>query len=468
MWSNSSSVRKTLISTSTTTTTNNNNNEKNNRGRLLSLGRRGIFLLGIAVGIVFTETHRGMTNIGTTQYTEYLRPLELQAAAAADSSFNGGVNTVAVTGRSNDDDTTKKKKYAIAVYVEKSEHLYGAYTIAQQSIKTGLYSNNDVEFVIISKLKWNDEKNPNGLVLKQWLKEGLIHKLKNFDSKSVILDKINGGLWPGVFNKLLFFNLIEYDKVITLDCDIFIGQNIYHSFIDYDTPAACQSSDKLEWNSGAMVITPSTELFNALINKLPEVQPWRRRNQPHIKFNLTNYNEPDPFLNRDSGNSDQNYLTSFFTTDTNPASKYSMKTMPKQNAVLSSELLHYKYSWYRRNHIYDIVHLAVDKPWRIREKRSNGTLKSPIICMVLYEFHTSKKDIHDKYPTIDSIYHHIQNECPDTTTTFDNCYRIATTGIDTDTDIIGSSSSSSSSAGNTHTLPSSSSSSSSSHILNIV
>jgi hypothetical protein len=427
MWtSNSSSVRKTT----TKTTTMSNDNEKNNhKVRLLSVASSGwkcIFLLGIVVGIVLIETYRGIMNVHM-----------VTNIPAEDISFNHGLwnNNVAVTARkrSNDDNNTsqKKKKYAIAVYAETTNHLYGVYSLIKQSIKTGLFLKGDVEFVLMTT---NDNiDNTIGTTMKQWLEEGLIHQLKFVDCQSIILDKLDKGLWSGVFNKLLFFNLTEYEKVITLDCDVFIRQNIYHWFIDYDTPAAYQCSGQIEWNSGAMVISPSTELFNALIQKLPEVHLWQdKQNSSSIKFDITNYNEsPDPFVNRATGIGQQSYLTSFFTTDTNPASKYRIKTMPRENAILSSELrrTNNAYSWYRRNHIFDTVHLTLDKPWLIRERKKakKGILKiSPIICMVLYEFHLSIKDIHDKYPTIDSIYHHIQKECPDTRITFDDFYRIAT------------------------------------------
>ncbi|OEU20232.1 hypothetical protein FRACYDRAFT_236304 [Fragilariopsis cylindrus CCMP1102] len=372
-----------------------NDNEKNNhKVRLLSLASSGwkcIFLLGIVVGIVLTETYRGIMNVHM-----------VTNIPAEDISFKHGLwnNNVAVTARkrSNDDSNTpKKKKYAIAVYAETTNHLYGVM----------LTTNDNIDNTI-------------GTIMKQWLKEGLIHQLKFIDCQSIILDKLDKGLWSGVFNKLLFFNLTEYEKVITLDCDIFIRQNIYHWFIDYDTPAACQCSGQIEWNSGAMVISPSTELFNALIQKLPEVHLWQdKQNSSSIKFDITNYNEsPDPFVNRATGLGQQ-------------TSKYRIKTMPRENAILSSELrrTNNAYSWYRRNHIFDTVHLTVDKPWLIRERKfaKKGILKiSPIICMVLYEFHLSIKDIHDKYPTIDSIYHYIQKECPDTRITFDDFYRIAT------------------------------------------
>ena len=139
MWTiNSSSVRKTT----TKTTTMSNDNEKNNhKVRLLSLASSGwkcIFLLGIVVGIVLTETYRGIMNVHM-----------VTNIPAEDISFNHGLwnNNVAVTARkrSNDDSNPpKKKKYAIAVYAETTNHLYGVYSMIKQSIKTGLFLKGDV------------------------------------------------------------------------------------------------------------------------------------------------------------------------------------------------------------------------------------------------------------------------------------------------------------------------------------
>ena len=43
-------------------------------------------------------------------------------------------------------------------------------------------------------------------------------------------------LWVGVFAKLVFFNLTRYDRLITLDNDVLIRQNIEHWFWNYPPP----------------------------------------------------------------------------------------------------------------------------------------------------------------------------------------------------------------------------------------
>ena len=227
-------------------------------------------------------------------------------------------------------------------------------------------------------------------VLAKWKDEGLIHKLYVFDTDYIINIIRNSGLWGGVFNKLFLFNITEYDKLIQLDSDVLLRRNIRHWF-NYDTPCAIQANDNLEWNSGAMVITPNQTLFDDLIAKLPFVKKKG-------KVNLT---EPD---NWNSGHGQQGFLSSYFTTGVYPALR--MKTMPTENAVLISSLERdqYHYFWYWRNHIFDTVHLTVQKPWNGRTKP-----RSPLVCQVLHEWNSSTAGM-EHYNM--SISHDYLQNCP--------------------------------------------------------
>jgi hypothetical protein len=71
------------------------------------------------------------------------------------------------------------------------------------------------------------------------------------------------------FSKIEFFNLTQYDKVIGLDNDVFLRQNIAQWF-DYPAPAATQARGTIEWNSGAMVIEPNEEIYNTLLKYIPK------------------------------------------------------------------------------------------------------------------------------------------------------------------------------------------------------
>lgn len=214
--------------------TNKNKNKDIVYGRWrMNATSNGILIIGVVIGIVITETIR---NMGTSiVLNDYL--IQSQLSANSDSTSSSSIFY-------DDKNSKKKKKYAIAVYADKNIYLHGVYSMIQQSKKTGLFEKGDVDFVVITSIKLlevDDSRSSMGNILKHWLEDGLIHQLKFVDNKSIILDIVPRGLWPGVFYKLFFFNLTDYDKVITLDCDVFIRQNIYHWFLDYDTPAACQA-----------------------------------------------------------------------------------------------------------------------------------------------------------------------------------------------------------------------------------
>jgi hypothetical protein len=228
--------------------TNKNKNKDIVYGRWrMNATSNGILIIGVVIGIVITETIR---NMGTSiVLNDYL--IQSQLSANSDIGY-GSTSTSSSTNTStssssifyDDKNNKKKKKYAIAVYADKNIYLHGVYSMIQQSKKTGLFEKGDVDFVVITSIKLlevDDSRSSMGNILKHWLEDGLIHQLKFVDNKSIILDIVPRGLWPGVFYKLFFFNLTDYDKVITLDCDVFIRQNIYHWFLDYDTPAACQA-----------------------------------------------------------------------------------------------------------------------------------------------------------------------------------------------------------------------------------
>ena len=184
-------------------------------------------------------------------------------------------------------------------------------------------------------------------VLAQWKEEGLIHEIYPFDNdviRKLLLSNKAGGLWLGVFNKLLLYNLTDYDKLIRLDNDILIRRNIRYWF-DYDTPCGVQAHDQLEWNLGAMVITPNQTILQDMLAKLPYVV--KRHAKPHVdkpyakprtdfklKKALVNLTEPDGW---NSGIGKQGFLSSYFTTSIDPALR--MKTMPMENSIAISSLI---------------------------------------------------------------------------------------------------------------------------------
>lgn len=290
------------------------------------------------------------------------------------------ISTTTIKGLQIQSHKTQKQhqRFAIAIYVELREHLYGLYSIVRKVHQVGMIAQG-IDIVVIATDQWATDINEEGTIIKTWLKEGLIQNII-FQDHNYFIQKINGtGLWPGVFNKLVFFNLTDYDKVIGFDTDILIRKNIYHWFTDFDTPCAIQPKGLLEWNSGAMIIEPSSEDFDALVNKLPDVRVNDRNKIP----NLT---EPDEWNN---GYGHQGFLSSYFTISDDP--KHRMKTMGKENSILSSELTNNNaldYFWFRRNHIFQTIHLTYHKPWDFKPTGGNRW-RSRIACEVLEEFRGS-------------------------------------------------------------------------------
>ena len=149
------------------------------------------------------------------------------------------------------------RRLAIATFVDQAEHIFGLYSIRNQMRKFGMHN---VSLVTVTKKGFDEAFPTEWKALNEWSDPKDIHVV----DRSYIVDKIGPGLWKGTFNKLWLFNLTEFDKVIVLDQDVFIRTNLMHWF-DYPTPCAVQANDNIEWNSGAMVITPNTKVFDDLV-----------------------------------------------------------------------------------------------------------------------------------------------------------------------------------------------------------
>ena len=301
----------------------------------------------------------------------------------------------------------RKPRYAIGMYVDGYDHMVGIYSILCQAINTGMIDDGIEIVVATTESKMYEKNNKLSSVsqrLMQWRDEGLIHKVIPVNN-NIIIDKIHKtGLWEGVFNKLFFFNFTEYDKIIGLDCDILIRQNIGHWF-DYETPIAIQAKNEIEWNSGAMVITPNSTLFNEMIDKLPQVQRLDHKKQKR--------NDTDGW---NSGYGNQGFLSSFFTTSTDATQR--MKTMPTEDAVLISSLQtqNMLYFWLHRNHIFSTIHLTTTKPWKARTKT-----RDPVACEVLREWALSVEglenyELRKEYRNITSKTPPFLQDCPNATT----------------------------------------------------
>jgi len=115
----------------------------------------------------------------------------------------------------------KHRRLAVANFIGQSgtaqadDLLYGVYSIHQQLIKYNMIHNNtNEEGVTHVAIVVNSTKQEHIDILTTWLGKENIKIVFN----DYIMDRISSkqGLWKGVFGKLHYFNLTEFDKVISL------------------------------------------------------------------------------------------------------------------------------------------------------------------------------------------------------------------------------------------------------------
>ena len=240
-----------------------------------------------------------------------------------------------------------RRKLGVVNYVdntyELNGYLWGIYSIRNQLKKFGMLDHGVAQVVLLSDQVPQDKKE----VLESWLGQDYVRTV----DPNFIRDKIADGIWRQVFSKIEAFNLTDFDKLIVLDNDILIRQSLLHWF-DLPTPAATHTGT-IEWNSGAMVITPSFKIYQQLLQYIPKTRRWD-------KDTITNRTAEDPW---NSGYHDQGFLASFFTSN---VTNETMHSMSSTASILSSRLVQSDVSYFVRHrpHVIETVHFTVDKPWR--------------------------------------------------------------------------------------------------------
>jgi len=78
------------------------------------------------------------------------------------------------------------------------------------------------------------------------------------------------GRWSTVLAKLRIFNLTQFDKLVFLDADTLVLENIDHLF-DYPDMSAVYMKWNHEWNSGVMVVQPSRTNFQMIMRTMDRV-----------------------------------------------------------------------------------------------------------------------------------------------------------------------------------------------------
>ena len=151
-------------------------------------------------------------------------------------------------------------KYAYVTILSTNEYYPGVIALFESLKKTNTKYN---EFVVIVNELIDEE-----IINKLKEKEYKIINRKSIDCSSFISNKGYYNYWTHTFDKFHVFDLIEYDKIVYLDSDLYILKNIDELF---DLPnlsgaisgkAACPEWDGV--NSGLLVIVPEKDLSKEL------------------------------------------------------------------------------------------------------------------------------------------------------------------------------------------------------------
>lgn len=282
--------------------------------------------------------------------------------------------------------SSQDRRLAVVNFVDDAdEYLWGVYSTHVQLRKFGMTPSIH-HVAMISQ----DISPTSKALLQEWLGEDGVLEFDRSTILNQLHDTSRGR--PGVFLKLQAFALTDFDKLIVLDNDVFVRQDIGHWF-DYPTPAATGAKGRVEWNSGAMVIQPDLDLYEKLLEYLPNVKKW-------------NPNQDSGVDVWDSNGGHQGYLSSFFLSN---VTSHTMHTMNIGSSILSSSLDEHPenaYLYKYRPHVFQTVHFTNVKPWKQGVKPPTN----PVTCGMLREWKESVQDAPiDKLPKLPNFLKH----CPE-------------------------------------------------------
>lgn len=156
-------------------------------------------------------------------------------------------------------------------------------------------------------------------------------------------------------------------------------------WFELPTPCGAQQQGDIAWNSGAMVITPSRQIFDQMMDQLPRVK----------KYNVKrNYSKDEDPLN--GGKTDQDFITAFFLNRTLDWKRRCV--FPAEASILTSTFLDFdRWNYYNqfRPFLYQTVHFTRYKPWR-----KIFDVENKMICSMLDEWYDSMKGIEEYYNLI--------------------------------------------------------------------
>ena len=140
--------------------------------------------------------------------------------------------------------------------------------------------------VLNKSLENTGTKYPHYCMVASSVSKSTIDSLERNNVKVIIKDPINVEEythkamtgWYYTYFKLRIFELTQFEKLVFLDADMIVLQNLDELF-DYEPIAACadgyqftgiKDATNTGCNSGLMVIKPDVNLYNQMLQKLPE------------------------------------------------------------------------------------------------------------------------------------------------------------------------------------------------------
>lgn len=159
------------------------------------------------------------------------------------------------------------KKYAYATILSTDSYLPGVLALYKSIKKTNtkvsdfvVIVNQDIKKETINRLE------QNGIVVKTMPKVNVPKEIK---ARNKLIPH-----WNNTFDKFNIFNLTDYDKVVYLDSDIYVAENIDELFKKQNMSAVVsgksynRNKNWNELNSGVMVIEPREGIIDRLIDKM--------------------------------------------------------------------------------------------------------------------------------------------------------------------------------------------------------
>ena len=168
------------------------------------------------------------------------------------------------------------KKYAYATILSTDSYLPGVLALYKSIKKTNtkvsdfvVIVNQDIKKETINRLE------QNGIVVKTMPKVNVPKEIK---ARNKLIPH-----WNNTFDKFNIFNLTDYDKVVYLDSDIYVAENIDELFKKQNMSAVVsgksynRNKNWNELNSGVMVIEPREGIIDRLIDKMNYISKRKKK-----------------------------------------------------------------------------------------------------------------------------------------------------------------------------------------------